>query len=261
MIAVAGALADQISTTFSKRCAAAGRGEPRGWYVWAVPDVIVPVLDEAAALPALLAAFPAGYRAVVVDNGSTDGSGEIAADCGAMVVLEPRRGFGAACWAGLMAAEPADGVVCFMDGDGSLDPADLPSVASPVLTGQADLVLGARRSTTSRAWPLHARAANAALTWHLRRRTGVPLRDLGAMRAARCDSLRSLGLQDRRSGWPLEMVLLAVGAGWRIAEVPVPYAPRIGRSKVTGTVRGTVRAVTDMHAILRQARPDLTGAR
>ncbi len=225
-----------------------------------MPDVIIPVLDEAAALPALLARFPAGYRPLVVDNGSTDGSAEIASEAGATVVVEPRRGFGAACWAGLEAADPADGVVCFIDGDGSLDPVDLPLVASPVLTGDADLVLGARRSTTSQAWPLHARAANAALAWHLRRRTGVQLRDLGAMRAARCAGLRSLGLQDRRSGWPLEMVLRAVDAGWRIDEVPVPYAPRIGRSKVTGTVRGTWRAVTDMHAVLRQSRPDPTGA-
>ena len=141
-----------------------------------------------------------------------------------LVVDEPRRGFGAACWAGLGAADPSDGVVCFMDGDGSLDPADLALVAAPVLAGAADLVLGARRPTTTRSWPLHARVANAALAWELRRRTGVQLRDLGAMRAARCAPLRALGLQDRRSGWPLEMVLLASDAGWRIDEVAVPYA-------------------------------------
>ncbi len=218
----------------------------------AVPDVIVPVLDEAAALPALLAAFPEGYRAVVVDNGSTDGSGAIAARAGALVVTEPRRGFGAACWAGLGAADPSDGVVCFMDGDGSMDPADLPLVADPVLAGDADLVLGARQPTTPRAWPVHARVANVVLATQLRRRTGVPLRDLGPMRAARRGPLLALGMEDRRSGWPLEMVLRAAAAGWTIAEVPVPYAPRIGRSKVTGTVRGTVRAVTDMRAVMRQ---------
>ena len=220
-----------------------------------MPDVIIPVLDEAAALPGLLTGLPTGYRAVVVDNGSTDGSGEIAAHHGALVVAEARRGFGAACWAGLCAANPADGVVCFMDGDGSLDPTDLPLVADGVLDGSADLVLGARQPTTRRAWPLHARAANVVLAWQLRRRTGVPLGDLGPMRAARRDPLLSLGLQDRRSGWPLEMVLRAAAAGWRIDEVAVPYAPRIGRSKVTGTLRGTVRAITDMRAVMRQLPP------
>src|SRR5580700_10931317 len=98
-----------------------------------MPDVIIPVLDEAAALPALLSSMPPGYRAIVVDNGSVDGSGVIAASYGAIVVTEPVRGFGSACWAGLLAADHADGVVCFMDGDASLDAADLPIVAGPVL--------------------------------------------------------------------------------------------------------------------------------
>ena len=216
-----------------------------------MPDVVIPVLDEAGALPALLGAMPAGYRAIVVDNGSTDGSGALAAGLGATVVTEPVRGFGSACWAGLRAATPADGVVCFMDGDGSLDPADLALVAGPVLADDADLVVGARRPTALGAWPLHARVANAALAFELRRRCGVALRDLGPMRAARCDPLRRLGIADRRSGWPLEMVLRAVDAGWRVDEVDVPYAPRTGRSKVTGTVRGTLAAVRDMGRVLR----------
>jgi len=215
-----------------------------------VPDVVIPVLDEAAALPALLAAMPAGYQPIVVDNGSTDGSGALAASLGAAVITEPRRGFGAACWAGLRGADGPDGVVCFMDGDGSLDPADLPRVAGPVLDGEADLVLGARRPTRRGAWPLHARAANALLAIELHRRTGVHLADLGPMRAARAAPLRAVGINDRRSGWPLEMVLRAHAAEWRITEVDVPYAPRTGRSKVTGTVRGTVRAVVDMGRLL-----------
>jgi glycosyltransferase involved in cell wall biosynthesis len=215
-----------------------------------MPDVVVPVLDEAAALPALLAAMPDGYRAIVVDNGSSDGSGSIAARLGARVIVEPRRGFGAACWAGLVAADAGDGVVCFMDGDGSLDPADLPRVARSVLEGEADLVLGARRPTERRAWPLHARVANAILAGELRRRTGIGLSDVGPMRAARAAPLRALGIADRRSGWPLEMVLRAHAAGWRLAELDVPYAPRSGRSKVTGTVRGTVGAVVDMGRVL-----------
>lgn len=216
-----------------------------------MPDVIIPVLNEAGALGGLLAAMPYGYRPVVVDNGSTDGSGELAAWLGAQVVIEPLRGFGSACWAGLLAADPIDGVVCFMDGDGSLDPGDLPLVAGPVLAGDADLVLGARRPTHWRAWPPHARLANAALARHLRRRTGQPLRDLGPMRAARRDALLRLGLRDRRFGWPLEMVLRAAQEGWRLAEIPIPYTPRTGRSKVTGTVRGTMRAVHDMAGVLR----------
>jgi glycosyltransferase involved in cell wall biosynthesis len=215
-----------------------------------VPDVIIPVLDEAAALPLLLAAMPSGYRPIVVDNGSSDGSGDVARTAGAIVVTEPRRGFGAACFAGLAASAPADGVVCFIDGDGSLDPADLPAVAGPVLAGRADLVLGRRRPTTTSAWPRHARAANALVALELRRRTGRPLRDLGPMRAARRDALLALGIRDRRFGWPLEMVLRAAAAGWRIAEVPVPYRPRTGRSKVTGTLLGTARATRDMARLL-----------
>ena len=222
-----------------------------GGYNRRVPDVVVPVLNEAAALPGLLEAMPPGYRPIVVDNGSTDGSGAIARDLGALVLAEPLRGFGSACWAGLLAADADDGVVCFMDGDGSLDPADLPLVARPVLGGDADLVLGARRPTSRGAWPVHARLGNAAVAAELRRRTGCRLRDLGPMRAAPAERLRELGLRDRRFGWPLEMVLLAANAGWRLVEVPVPYAPRTGRSKVTGTVRGTVRTVRDMSRVLR----------
>jgi glycosyltransferase involved in cell wall biosynthesis len=216
-----------------------------------VPDVIIPVLNEAAALPALLAAMPPGYRPIVVDNGSSDGSGDIARKAGAAVTAEPRRGFGSACWAGLVASAPADGVVCFMDGDGSLDPADLPLVAGPVLAGRADLVLGARRPPAAGSWPRHARMANAVLALELRRRTGRPLRDLGPMRAARREALVALGLRDRRFGWPLEMVLRAADAGWRIEELPVPYRARAGRSKVTGTVLGTVRATRDMARLLK----------
>jgi glycosyltransferase involved in cell wall biosynthesis len=215
-----------------------------------MPTVVIPVLDEADALPSLLAAMPAGYEAIVVDNGSTDGSGAVARRWGAQVVEEPRRGFGAACWTGLLASRPADGIVCFMDGDGSLDAADLTRVAAPVLDRTADLVLGARRPVRRGAWPAHARLANRVLAAEIRRRTAVRLRDVGPMRAARRDHLIELRMADRRFGWPLEMVLLAARAGWRIAEVDVPYAPRTGRSKVTGTVAGTARAVRDMRRVL-----------
>jgi len=213
-----------------------------------MPDVVLPVLNEAAALGALLDAMPAGFRPVVVDNGSTDGSAQVAAEHGAVVVHEPVRGFGSACWAGLRAA--TDDLVCFMDADGSFDPADLLAVTAPVEAGDVDLMLGARQAERG-AWPLHARVANRVLMAEVRRRTGLGLRDLGPMRAARRQPLLDLGLADRRSGWPLEMVLRAYRAGWRIDETPVPYHPRTGRSKVTGTVRGTVQAVGDMAALLR----------
>ncbi len=211
-------------------------------------DVVLPVLDEREALPRVLAAFPRGFRPIVADNGSTDGSGDVARELGATVVVEPQRGFGAACFAGLEAAT-AD-VVCFMDCDGSLDPRDLPRVSDPVDEGRADLVLGARRLVERGAMPPHARVANRVLALELRRRTGRPITDLGPMRAARRTALLGLGIRDRRFGWPLEMVLLAARAGWRIEEVQVPYAPRAGRSKVTGTARGTVRTVRDMRAVL-----------
>ncbi len=211
-------------------------------------DVILPVLDEALALPWVLGRMPADCRAIVVDNGSTDGSAAVALAHGATVVDEPRRGFGAACFAGLTAAR-AD-VVCFMDADASMDPRQLERVAGPVLAGSADLVLGARRPTSMRAWPLHARVANRVLASELRRRTGARLRDLGPMRAAHRTDLLALGIADRRFGWPLEMVLRASAAGWRIDEVDIDYHPRNGRSKVTGTVRGTARAVRDMAGVL-----------
>jgi glycosyltransferase involved in cell wall biosynthesis len=211
-------------------------------------DVVLPVLDEAEALPGVLEAMPPGFRPLVVDNGSSDGSGELAAALGARVVYEPRRGFGAACFTGLTAARTD--VVGFMDCDGSLDPADLEAVTEPVLRGVADLSLGARRPERN-AFPVHARVANRALSLELRRRTGTRLTDLGPMRAARRQALLALGIRDRRFGWPLEMVLRAAAAGWRIHEVEVGYRPRIGRSKVTGTAIGTLRAVRDMAAALR----------
>jgi glycosyltransferase involved in cell wall biosynthesis len=213
-----------------------------------VIDVILPVLDEAEALPWVLDRMPRGYHPLIVDNGSRDGGPELAASLGARVVTEPRRGFGAACHTGLVAASSE--VVCFMDCDGSLDPSELPRVAGPVAGGGVDLMLGARRPEPG-AWPLHARLANRALTLELRRRAGLRLTDVGPMRAARREALLALGIHDRRFGWPLEMVLLAARDGWRVAEVPVAYRPRMGRSKVTGTVRGSARALRDMATALR----------
>ncbi|HEY5172023.1 MAG TPA: glycosyltransferase family 2 protein [Acidimicrobiia bacterium] len=213
-----------------------------------MPDVVLPALDEALAIPSVLASLPAEFDPIVVDNGSVDDTATVAQRLGARVVAEPRRGFGAACFAGLLAAT-AD-VVCFMDCDGSLDGRDLPRVADPIIAGRADLVLGARRAEAN-AWPLHARLANRALAFEVRRRTTLRVRDLGPMRAASRERLLTLGLVDRRFGWPLEMVLRAWQDDWRIEEVDVPYAPRVGRSKVTGTVGGTIRTMRDMAQLLR----------
>ena len=213
-------------------------------------DVVLPCLDEAAALPGVLSGLPAGWRAIVVDNGSRDGSAALARSLGALVVDEPRRGFGAACAAGLAACTAP--VVAFCDADGSLDLAELPRVVTPVQAGAADLVLGRRRPTSRAAWPVHARWANAVLARELRRRSGVRLGDLGPMRAARREPLVALGLADRRFGYPLEMVLRAAAAGWVVTETEVTYRPRIGRSKVTGTVRGTLAAIGDMRRLLAE---------
>jgi glycosyltransferase A (GT-A) superfamily protein (DUF2064 family) len=217
-------------------------------------DVIFPCLDEREALPWVLGRVPAGWRAIVVDNGSSDGSGQLAAELGATVVVEPRRGFGAAVHAGLGRASAPFVAVC--DADGSLDPADLPRLLSALEYSDADLVLGARRPDRG-AWPLHARLANTALAALLRGGSRMPLTDLGPLRVARTDALRGLDLRDRRNGYPLEMVLRAAEAGWRVTELPVRYTPRVGRSKITGTVRGTVTAVRDMAALLAARRQPL----
>ncbi|MFI0448539.1 glycosyltransferase family 2 protein [Actinomadura sp. 6N118] len=227
-------------------------------------DVILPCLNEAEALPWVLSRMPAGFRPIVVDNASTDDSARVARDHGAEVVDAPQRGFGAACHAGLVAAT-AD-VVCVMDADASLDPGELPRFVAELDAGtrrlepgarldvatRPMLVMGRRRPAGHRAWPPHARLGNAVLSRSLNRRAGTRLHDLGPMRAARRADLLALDLHDRRFGYPLEMVLRAAEEGWRVVELDVPYLPRVGRSKVTGTVGGTVRAVRDMRRVLAE---------
>ena len=209
-------------------------------------------MNEAAAVEWVLRRLPVGYHAIVVDNGSTDNSAAVAREHGALVVTETVRGFGSAAHAGLTAATAP--IVAFCDADASMDPADLPRVVDPVRAGTSDLVLGRRRPTTRGAWPIHARIANRALAFLMRRATGLTFSDLGPMRAANRENVVALGLQDRRSGYPLELVLKGHDAGWRITEVDTPYSPRVGRSKVTGTVRGTVVAVQDMSRLLAAQR-------
>lgn len=213
-------------------------------------DVVLPCLDEAAALPGVLAALPSGYRAIVVDNGSRDGSAEVAARHGARVVHEPRRGYGAAVHTGLVAAGAE--LVCVLDADGSFDPTELPALVAPVAAGTADLTVGRRRPVSAGAWPWHARAGTALIAALLRHR-GVPLRDLSPIRVARREALLALGVADRALGYPLELLIRAAAAGWRIQELDVTYAPRAAgtRSKVSGSVRGTLRATRDFAGVLR----------
>jgi glycosyltransferase involved in cell wall biosynthesis len=213
-----------------------------------VIDVILPVLDEALALPWVLERMPADARPIVVDNASTDGSAAIARALGATVVTETTRGFGAACFAGLEAADHV--VVSFMDCDASLDPGDLWRVAGPVREDRADLMLG-RRIAEPGAWPVHARWGNRLIAAAIGRRLGLRLGDLGPMRAMRRKAVLELELRDRRFGWPFEMVLAAGAAGWRIAETPVPYRARAGTSKVTGTALGTAKALRDLTRVMR----------
>lgn len=212
-------------------------------------DVVLPCLNEEQALPWVLSRMPGDVGVIVVDNGSTDRSVQIAKTHRATVVSVEQRGYGAACHAGLLASQ-AD-IVVVMDADASLDPRQVQRVVDPVLRDEADLMVGARRPTTRQAQTWRLRWANRALVNQILRRTGVRLHDLGPMRAARRTGLLGLDLQDRRSGYPAETVVRAADARWRIGEVEVDYRPRLGRSKVTGTPLGVWRAVRDMSAAIK----------
>lgn len=208
---------------------------------------MLPCLDEAEALPWVLARIPDGARAIVVDNGSSDVSAALARRLGATVVDCPTRGYGAACHTGLLAA--AAPYVAFCDCDGSLDPRDVVGLAA-MLTDGADLAIGRRRATTRRAFPASARVANIELARQVRKRCGAPVRDVGPMRVARRTALLELDISDRRSGYPVQTVVRAARAGWRIVQADVDYFPRIGRSKVTGNPRGYLTAIRDARAAL-----------
>jgi glycosyltransferase involved in cell wall biosynthesis len=216
---------------------------------WTDVEVILPCLNEAKGLGWVLARVPPGVRPIVVDNGSTDDSVAIARDHGARVVQATQRGYGAACHAGLAAATAP--VVAVMDADATLDPGQLDRVLVPIVDDTADLVLGRRNAINAAAFPWLLRVANRELCRRVLRRTGVALGDLGPMRAARREALLALQLRDRRSGYPAETVVRAADAGWRIVEVAVDYLPRRGRSKVSGTPLGALRAVRDMRATLQ----------
>ena len=210
-------------------------------------DVVLPCLDEVLALPWVLGRMPSWARPIVVDNGSSDGSAQVALDLGATVVTADHRGYGAACHAGIEAATAP--LVAVMDADASLDPADL-ALLLAAHEGGGDLVVGRRMPVGRGAWPWHLRLANREVARRLNRRTGLRLRDVGPMRLCRRVDLLDLAVADRRSGYPLETVVRAAEAGWTVVQVDVPYRPRAGRSKVTGTPLGVVRAVHDMTRVL-----------
>ena len=214
------------------------------------PEIVLPCLDEADALPTVLAGLPPGWPVLVVDNGSTDGTAEVARAFGARVVTEPRRGYGAAVHAGLVAARAE--LVAVLDGDGSLDPAVLPRMAAAVADGDADLAVGRRVPQGGvvegwGVWPWHARAGNALVVAWLRYRISLPAHDIAPMRVARRQALLDLGVRDRAFGYPVELLQRAVTAQWRFAEHDVTYHPRAEgtRSKVSGSVSGTLRTARD----------------
>jgi glycosyltransferase involved in cell wall biosynthesis len=210
--------------------------------------VVLPCLNEAVSLPGVLAAMPSGYRALVVDNNSTDGTAEVARRHGAEVIAEPRAGYGSAVHAGVAAATAP--VVAVLDADGSLDPRDLPRLVDELDRG-ADMAIGRRRPVPGLRWPWHARLGNAAVCWRLRTRYGLLVHDIGPMRVARRDALLGLGVTDRRSGYPLELLVRAAAAGWEVVERDVAYGSRTGgKSKVSGSLRGSVTAAVDFWRVI-----------
>ena len=219
-------------------------------------DVVVPCRDEAAALPLVLADVPAGLRVVVVDNGSTDGTADVARSLGARVVHETRPGYGAAVHAGVEAATAE--YVAVVDGDDSMVLSDLPPMLAAVRDGHATMAVGRRRPVARGVWPWHARAGTLVLATWLRRSSGFGIHDLAPMRVCRRDDLLALGIEDRRFGYPLELMVRASAAGWTVVERDIDYRPRAAgtTSKVSGSLRGTTRTIKDFGRVLRDVRSE-----
>lgn len=214
---------------------------------------IIPALNEEAAIAAVIGAIPRGTisRVIVVDNGSTDRTAAVAQAAGADVVVQPLRGYGAACQAGAHAACDAD-VLVFLDGDGSFDAAQAPDVVAPIIAGNADLVLGSRElgGVAPHAMPAHQQWGNRLVAWLLRRLYGIHVTDVGPFRAIRRTTLDALKMQELTYGWPTEMIVKAARQQAQIVEVPTKYMVRKGgESKVGGTVRGSVLAGYRMLAL------------
>ena len=205
-------------------------------------SVIIPTHNEAHAIARVLADLPSDLttEVIVVDSNSNDGTPEIAARMGARVVQEPRRGYGRACLTGLATANSPD-VVVFLDGDYSDRPSELPILLAPITEGRADITLGSRLHSAG-ALPWHQAFGNRLAAGLIRLLYGIEISDLGPFRAARTDVLRALALEETTYGWAVEMILKGALAGFRVAEVPVSYHPRIGKSKISGTLKGTVGA-------------------
>jgi glycosyltransferase involved in cell wall biosynthesis len=213
-------------------------------------QLILPCLDEGLSLRALLPRIPDGIGVIVADNGSTDDTAEVARAAGAIVVHEPRRGYGAAVHAGVLAATAPYIVV--MDGDGSIDPAAILPLVALVRDGVADLAMGRRVPVRRGLVPWHARLGNRLVLALLRRRIGLSVSDIGPIRAVRRERLLELGVEDRGMGYPVELLDRAARAGWRIEERDVDYLPRTPgtKSKVSGSVRGTLRTARDFGRVL-----------
>jgi glycosyltransferase involved in cell wall biosynthesis len=218
--------------------------------------LILPCRDEAAALVDLLPRVPASYDVLVVDNGSSDGTAEVARALGARVVQEPSPGYGAAVHAGVLAADGE--LVAVMDGDGSLDPAELDRLLEEVSSGRATMAVGRRRPVARGIWPWHARLGNRLVLIRLRGRLrressgDLSVRDIAPVRVCRRDDLLRLDVRDRRFGYPLELLQKAARADWSIVELDVGYHPRARgtRSKVSGSVLGSARAARDFWRVL-----------
>jgi glycosyltransferase involved in cell wall biosynthesis len=208
-------------------------------------SVIIPTLNEEKAIGSVIRAIPADrvHEVIVVDNGSSDNTAKMAALAGARVVVEPRAGYGSACLTGAKAATNAD-ILVFMDGDRSDDPTELETILGPIMENRADLVIGSRLkgNLEKGAMPLHGRLGNHFIVLLLRLLYGVNVTDIGSFRAIRAQRLFRLKMEQMTYGWPVEMVVKAARQGLRILSVPVTYRQRIGQSKVTGTIRGSILA-------------------